>query len=58
MNMKPPYHDRLRDYDALHVQKLWEDSIELDIDLGDSDPFYAKEWFIAMCYTKEYRGYI
>ena len=41
--MKPPYHDRLRDYDALHVQKLWEDSIELDIDLGDSDPFYAKE---------------
>ena len=42
IDMKPPYHDRLRDYDALHVQKLWEESIELDVDLGDSDPFYAK----------------
>ena len=41
MNIKPPHHDRLRDYDALHVQQLWEDAIELDVDLSACDPYRA-----------------
>ena len=42
MEMKPPYHDHISDYDALRVQEIWEDSIELDVDIGDDDPFYAR----------------
>ena len=42
MEMKPPCLNRLRDYDPLLVQKIWEDSIELDVDLKDSDPFTAQ----------------
>ena len=42
MEIKPPCHNRLRDYDPLLVQKTWEDSIELDVDLKGLDPFYAQ----------------
>ena len=42
MEMKPPCHNRLRDYNPLHAQKTWEDSIELDVDLKGSEPFSAQ----------------
>ena len=42
MEMKPPHHDRISDYDALRVQEIWENSIDLDVDLGNDDPFYAQ----------------
>lgn len=37
--IKPPYHDRLTDYDPVQVQEIWEDSIELNVDI--SDPYFA-----------------
>ena len=36
---RPP---KLSDYDALRVQEIWENSIYLDVDLGNDDPFYAQ----------------
>jgi hypothetical protein len=39
-SIKPPYHDRVTDYDAEDVQKIWEETIELDLDVAD--PYRAK----------------
>ena len=34
-DIQPKYTDRLKDYDAVSVQQMWEDSIELDLKFPD-----------------------
>lgn len=38
-SIRPKYHDRLTNYDASEVQEIWENIIELDLDI--KDPYYA-----------------
>lgn len=47
--MKPRYHDRLAEYNAEETQEIWEDIIELDLDVAD--PFTART-------NDEYRGMV
>lgn len=47
--MKPRYHDRLVEYNAEETQEIWEDIIELDLDVAD--PFTART-------NDEYRGMV
>ena len=51
MKMSPPCQNRIPDYDPLQVQQIWEDCIELDIDLSGRDPFHAQS-------NKEYKSAI
>lgn len=39
-DIQPPYYHRLRSYDRDQVQEIWEDSIELDLNI--IDPYYAE----------------
>ena len=51
MEMKPPCQNRIHDYNPLQVQQIWEDCIELDLDLSGCDPFYAQS-------SKDYKSAI